>query len=120
MLKDYSLEVQKLFLEMMLQDAESFVRVQNIYNAENFDRSLRPAAEFIKDHSDKHKTLPQPEQILAATGVRLNAIDNLDSGHFDWFMEEFEGFTRRQELERAILKSADLLEKGEFLSLIHI
>jgi len=114
LLKDYSLEVQTLFLEMMLQDAESFVRVQNIYNAENFDRSLRPAAEFIKDHSDKHKTLPQPEQILAATGVRLNAIDNLDSGHFDWFMEEFEGFTRRQELERAILKSADLLEKGEF------
>jgi len=114
LLKDYSLEVQTLFLEMMLQDAESFVRVQNIYNAENFDRSLRPAAEFIKEHSDKHKTLPQPEQILAATGVRLNAIDNLDSGHFDWFMEEFEGFTRRQELERAILKSADLLEKGEF------
>jgi replicative DNA helicase len=29
-------------------------------------------------------------------------------------MEEFEGFTRRQELERAILKSADLLEKGNF------
>jgi hypothetical protein len=32
---------------MMLQDAESYVRVQNIYNPENFDRSLRPAAEFI-------------------------------------------------------------------------
>jgi KaiC/GvpD/RAD55 family RecA-like ATPase len=29
-------------------------------------------------------------------------------------LEEFEAFTRRQELERAILKSADLLEKGEF------
>jgi hypothetical protein len=29
-------------------------------------------------------------------------------------MEEFEGFTRRQELERAILKSADLLEKGDY------
>ena len=45
MLKDYGLDVQKLFLEMMLQDAESYVRVQNIYNPENFDRSLRPAAE---------------------------------------------------------------------------
>jgi archaellum biogenesis ATPase FlaH len=29
-------------------------------------------------------------------------------------LEEFEGFTRRQELERAILKAADLLEKGNF------
>jgi len=37
---------------MMLQDAESYVRVQNIYNPENFDRGLRPAAEFIAKHSD--------------------------------------------------------------------
>ena len=114
MLKDYSIEVQRVFLEMMLQDAESFVRVQNIYNPENFDRSLREAAEFIQEHSDKHKTLPNPAQITAATGVRLDAIPDLNSGHFEWFMTEFEGFTRKQELERAILKSADLLEKGDF------
>ena len=114
MLKDYGLEVQRLFLEMMLQDAESYVRVQNIYNPENFDRSLRPAAEFIAQHSDDHKTLPTTEQIAASTGVRLNHIPDLNDGHFEWFMEEFEGFTRRQELERAILKSADLLEKGEY------
>ena len=41
MTKEYSPELQKLFLEMMLQDAQSYVRVQNIYNPENFDRSLR-------------------------------------------------------------------------------
>ena len=54
MLKDYGLEVQKLFLEMMLEDATAYVRVANIYKPENFDKSLRPAAEFIKEHSDKH------------------------------------------------------------------
>jgi archaellum biogenesis ATPase FlaH len=114
LLKDYGLDVQKLFLEMMLQDAESYVRVQNIYNPENFDRSLRPAAEFIAEHSNQHKTLPAPEQITAATGVKLNHVPELNEGHFEWFMNEFEQFTRRQELERAILKSADLLEKGEY------
>ena len=114
MLKDYNIDVQKLFLEMMLEDAQSYVRVQNIYNAENFDRALRPAAEFIKQHCDDHKTLPDRAQIAAATGVRLEPITDLNEGHFSWFMEEFEAFTRRQELERAILKSADLLEKGEF------
>jgi KaiC/GvpD/RAD55 family RecA-like ATPase len=114
LLKDYGLDVQRLFLEMMLQDAESYVRVQNIYNPENFDRSLRPAAEFIAKHSNDHKTLPSAEQISATTGVRLQHIPDLNAGHFDWFMEEFEAFTRRQELERAILKSADLLEKGEY------
>jgi hypothetical protein len=36
MLKDYSTDVQRLFLEMMLEDAQSYVRVQNIYNPQNF------------------------------------------------------------------------------------
>ena len=114
MLKEYGLDVQRLFLEMMLEDATSYVRVQNIYNPQNFDRSLRSAAEFIKEHSDKHKTMPDRQQISATTGVKLAPVPDLNEGHFDWFMGEFEAFTRRQELERAILKSADLLEKGEF------
>jgi archaellum biogenesis ATPase FlaH len=114
LLKDYSVDVQKLFLEMMLEDASAYVRVQNIYNPENFDRSLRPAAEFVREHSDKYQTLPERTQIAAATGVKLNPVPELNEGHYEWFMTEFESFTRRQELERAILKSADLLEKGEF------
>jgi archaellum biogenesis ATPase FlaH len=114
LLKNYGTEVQKLFLEMMLQDSSSFVRVANIYNPENFDRSLRAAAEFIKEHSDKYKTMPERTQISAACGITLQAVPELNDGHYDWFMTEFESFTKRQELERAILKAADLLEKGEF------
>ena len=112
--KEYTRELQQLFLEMMLQDATSYVRVQNIYNPENFDRSLRAVAEFLKQHSEAHKTLPTYEQIRATTGVELRPVPELNEGHYDWFMTEFEQFTRRQELERAILKSADLLEKGEY------
>ena len=114
MLKEYGIDVQRLFLEMMLQDAGSYIRVQNIYNPENFDRSLRPAAEFIKKHSTDHKTLPTIEQISASTGIKLVHTPDLNEGHFEWFMQEFESFTRRQELERAILKAADLLEKGDY------
>ena len=114
MLKEYDIPVQRLFLEMMLHDAESYVRVQNIYNPENFDRSLRAAADFIAKHSNDFKTLPTREQIKAATGTALAEIPDLNEGHTEWFMQEFEAFTRRQELERAILKSADLLEKGEY------
>ena len=99
---------------MMLEDAQSYVRVQNIFNPENFDRTVRAAAEFIQQHSDEFRTMPDRAQISAATGVRLEPIPDLTEGHFDWFLSEFESFTRRQELERAILKSADLLEKGEY------
>ena len=114
MLKDYSIEVQKLFLEMMLSDAESFVRVQNIYNPENFDRSLRTAADFVKTHYEEHGSLPVLAQINAATGSKLESLPDLPDGNLDWFMEEFEGFTKKEELSRAILKSYDMLDKGEF------
>ena len=114
MLNDYGIDTQRLFLEMMLHDAESFVRVQNIYNPENFDRSIKPAAEFIKKHYEDYSSLPILAQVSAASGVKLTEIPELPDGSLNWFMEEFEKFTQRQELERAILKSADLLEKGEF------
>ena len=114
MTKDYNTDIQRLFLEMMLEDASTYVRVQNIFNAENFDRSLRAAAEFIKKHSDDHRTLPTRDQIQAVTGTELRSIPDLDKGHYDWFLEEFESFCRRQELERAILKAADLIENGDY------
>jgi archaellum biogenesis ATPase FlaH len=113
-IQDYNVDVQRLFLEMMMEDAQSYVRVQNIFNAENFDRSLRPAAEFMRRHADEFKTLPDRAQVAAATRVKLQPIPDLNEGHFEWFLNEFENFTRRQELERAILKSADLLEKGQY------
>ncbi len=114
MQKNYSVDLQRLFLEIMLTDAQSFVRVQNIFNAENFDRTIREAAKFLTEHSAKHGVLPNSEQIAAVTGVQLKIVPELDQGHLDWFLEEFESFTRRQELERAILKSADLIEKGDY------
>jgi len=113
-MKDYSPEVQQLFLEIMMQDAQSFLRVQNIFNSENFDRHLKETAQFIYDHANEHKTLPGREQISAVTGIKLQEIPELNEGHLDWCLQEFEGFTRRRELERAILKSADLLEKGTY------
>jgi replicative DNA helicase len=106
--------MQKLFLQMMITNAELYTRVMNIMNSENFDKSLRPVAELFKEHTTKYNVLPDSTQIRALTGVSIEVIPELSQGHYDWFFEEFESFTKRQELERAILKSADLLEKGEF------
>jgi len=113
MTKEYSPDLQKLLLETMMSDAQEFVRVQNIYNPENFDRSLRETAKFIAEYSSKYNTLPTFEQVNATNGVQLKPVEvtALPTG---WFTDEFEQFTRRQELERAILKAADLLEKGDY------
>jgi archaellum biogenesis ATPase FlaH len=113
--KDYSREVQELFLRMMITDASLFTRVGNILHSENFDKSLRETVEFMKGFSEKYTAIPTGEQIKATTGVAVEPIPGgLQTSDVDWFLDEFEGFTRRQELERAILKSASLLEKGDF------
>ena len=99
---------------MMLTNAELYTRVMNIMNSENFDRSLRPVAELFKEHTDKYKVLPDATQVKAMTGIDIETIPDLNEGHNDWFLDAFEAFTKRQELERAILSAADLLEKGDF------
>jgi archaellum biogenesis ATPase FlaH len=114
MAKTYDGAIQKLFVEMMLSDPQSYVRVQNIFNPNNFDRSLKGAADFIKEHCEKHTIMPLHEQINAATSNTFQPISGMTDDHTSWFLDEFEGFTRQKELERAILAAADLLEKGDF------
>ena len=111
---EYSADIQRLFLEMLIQDAQSFVRVSNIFNADNFGGEYKKVASFINEHSLEYKTLPTIEQVKAVTSVQLRHIPDLTADHYNWFMDEFEKFTRQKELERAIWKSADLLEKGDF------
>jgi len=114
LIKDFNTDVQTLFLRMMVTNAELYTRVSNIMNPENFDRTLRPVAGFIVEHTTKYSIMPDPSQIKAATSVEVETISELQEGHNDWFIDEFERFTKRQELERAILKAADMLEKGDF------
>ena len=114
MINEYTTEMQTLFLRIMMTNSELYTRVMNIMNPQNFDRTLRPVAEFIVEHTAKYSIMPDPTQIKATTGELIEPIPELVEGHGDWFLTEFEKFTKRQELERAIMKAAELLEKGDF------
>lgn len=110
---NYNYDMQKLYLEMFLSDAETFIRCQNIFNPENFDQRLQETAEFITKYVDEYKVMP--EVTIVNTACRVNfATLQLPPENYDWLMNEFEQFSRHKGLERAIIKSADLLEKGEY------
>jgi len=111
---EYSRDVQEVFMRMMLTDFTLYTRVSNIFNPENFDKAVRPAAKFLKEFTEKYNAIPDTTQIKATTGLALDTIPGMRDSDGEWFLDEFEKFTRRQELERAILKSADLLEKGNY------
>ena len=113
--KDYNLEMQKLFLEFLAHDQELFVRVNGIIDNDFFDRNLRKTVEFLREHAGKYNALPSPEQIKATTGMELAGLSKeVDDRHKEWFIDEFEQFCQHKALEKAILASADMLEKGQY------
>ena len=110
---NYNYDIQKLYLEMFLSDAETFARCQNIFDPENFDQKLKETAEFITKYVDDYKVIPDAAIVNASCGKELQSV-NLPKENYEWLMDEFENFSRHKALERAILQSADLLEKGEY------
>ena len=113
-MQDFNQEIQKLFLEMFLSDAEAFVRCQGIFESENFDQQLRDGAEFISKYVDEYKVMPELDIVNTSCGTTLKDASSIGQEHTDWLLDTFEQFSRHKALERAILKSADLLEKGEY------
>lgn len=111
---DYGYDIQKLYLEMMLTDAETFVRCQSVFDDKSFDRRLQPAAAFINDYVTKHNAMPTFDMVNATTKAGLKDPGTLQEEHYDWLLLEFETFARHKALESAILKSSDLLERGDY------
>src|SRR6056300_2053452 len=111
---DYGYDIQKVYLEMMLTDAESFVRCQAVFDDSVFDRKLQPSAKFINEYVVEHNAMPRFDMVNAATDSNLKHPGELAENHYDWLLMEFETFSRHKALEAAILTSADLLEKGEY------
>ena len=111
---DYGYDIQKVYLEMMMSDAESFVRCQAVFDPNSFDRRLKAPAEFLNNYVMEHNALPTLDMINAATDVKLKEVGELQENHYDWLLAEFETFSKHKALEAAILKSADLLESGEY------
>ena len=111
---DYGYDIQKVYLEMMMTDAETFVRCQTVFNPKAFDRRLEAPAKFLNDYVTEHNAMPTFDMINAATDANLKHPGDLQENHYDWLLLEFETFSRHKALEAAILKGADLLEQGEY------
>lgn len=111
---EYGYDIQKLYLEMMLSDLETFVICQTIFDYTLFDKKLQTAAKFIYDFVTDHNSMPTYDIVNASTGSTLQPLTNIIQAHYDWLLESFEIFIVHKGLEKAIIESADLLEAGEY------
>ena len=86
---NYNYDIQKLYLEMFMSDAETFVRCQNIFDPLNFDQRLQDIATFITKYVDEYKVMPEATIVNASTGSDLNPVQ-LPKENYDWLMNEFD------------------------------
>jgi len=110
----YSDDLQQLFLEFMVTDPELYVRVRNIIRPEFFSKKYTETVSMFVEYTEKYKSLPTVDQVQAKTELQLSLVPDLDESQKDWFLDEFETFCRHKALEKAIIESADMLEKGEY------
>ena len=112
--KEYTEDMQKLYVEFLLSDSELYARCQAILDAEYFDRKFRKSVKFIQEHVSGYSALPTPEQIKAEAGIEFTLVKDVDERHQDWFLDDFEQFCKHKALANAILGSTDLLEENQF------
>lgn len=113
-IKNYSEDMQELFLRFLISDHDLFARCQNIVEQEHFAGKFRAIVALLKDHSTKYNCVPTVDQINAVSSVQLEVIENVTPDHQRWFLDEFETFSRHKALEKAIIESASLLEKQDY------
>ncbi len=112
--KEYTEEVQELFLRFLVSDVDLFARCQNIVRSEFFNRKFKNTVDLLVSHSTNYNSIPTIDQINAIGGIELTPIENVTPEHQNWFMDEFETFCRHKALEKAIIESTDLLEKKNY------
>lgn len=112
--EEFTDEVQELFIRFLISDSELFIRVAPVTRSTYFKEKFQKVIKLIRTHSDQYKTIPTPEIIKAQTGFSIEKLDDITIQHKEWFIDTFERFAKHQALKRAILKSADHLEDGNY------
>jgi KaiC/GvpD/RAD55 family RecA-like ATPase len=114
-IKDYTKEIEDLFIQFMVSDPELFVRCKGITDSKYFNSEInKRTIEFLSSHSNDYNALPTIEQIRAVAGKEIEVVSGIADNHKEWFLNSYEKFCRHKALELAILSSPDLLEESRY------
>lgn len=112
-LTEFTEEIEHLFVQFMYSDPEIFVRVKNILSPSYFDEPVtRRVVKLLMEYTDDHASLPTSEQIKSITGVKLEAITDINDEHLDWFLKNIERFCQQKAAREAVHKSIDLIKEN--------
>ena len=112
--ENYDVETEDLFIRFLISENSLFARCISILSADNFkDIKNKKVIEFLLEYASAYSKMPSLEQIEVSTKKSFTYAEDA-SDHTDWFLQEFEKFSRHRQLEKAILASVDLLEQQRY------
>jgi len=113
---EISKEKQRLLIEFLLKDHDSFTKCLKIVKPKYFDGIYKNVVSFIIDFSSKYHSLPTDE-VLYSEFSNLEKIDLSKEKivkQREYFLKELEKFCKTKALMHSILESSEKIEKGIF------
>jgi len=112
----YDDDKEEYYIRFLVSDTDLLVRCISILDHQLFHNAQNSnVVRYINEYTAKYSVLPTLDQIYIETKKRLELIEPAEvAKHENWFLDEFETFSRHRALERAILSSPDLLEEGNY------
>lgn len=104
---------QKLLIEYLISSADTFTLCQGIIQPDYFDPEFRNTVKFIKDYFNQYNTTPEPRQIKAETGVKLERQE-VGKDELQYCSNEIEAFCKQRAMEKAILSSVAMVNAKDF------
>jgi len=108
-----NIEKQRLLISYLSSDSDLFARCNAIVDPNYFDPEVRHSVHFLKEYYETYRALPSAEQISAETGNHF-AARPLTKTEIEYGLREVETYCRNKAIEKAILASPKLLDKGDF------
>ena len=104
---------QKLLIEYLISSPDTYALCSSIVDPNYFDPEFRNAMEFIHQYYEDYSATPTNDQVKAETGVDLKPHP-VTRDQLEYTAIEIEKFCKERAIEKAILASAPLVEKGDY------
>src|SRR5574343_1958777 len=111
---DYGTDFQQLLLNVLISDADLFVRCQNILKPEYFQNKQSKAIKYMLEYSQQYLTLPTVEEVNLKSSAAVELIKNINTSHHQGFLDTIEDFCRHKALEKAVIDGMEFVKKKQY------
>ncbi len=110
---------QKLLVEYLIADGDSYIKCRNILKPEFFGVGLSKVIEFINAYTDEYYDMPPLDIINVSTGISLNKPEEpITPQRRSWILDEVEAHCRFNAVVNAVFAASEKISNNELDNLV--